>query len=134
MLKSCISKSFTMLLLFLSVSCTYHENEGIAGVDPIDSVYIFENHYESYIIWKKHDVKDRILIHFDGHIDMDWIPESYMNDILSCKTADDLKNLIMHPYQMKPGFQGKISIWNFIYPAVRSGMIKDFIGLFRMDP
>ncbi len=124
-------KSFLWNILVLSLpvlymGCAPPAKIGKAGIEPVENVYLFENHYESYLKWKKHDVEEKILVHFDGHIDMDWIPEPFLEEILSCKTAQDLEKLVVHPYKMKSGFQGKISIWNFIYPAVRSGMINEF--------
>lgn len=126
MRKSFLRNIIALSLLVLFAGCAPPAKPGKAGIEPIENVYLFENHYESYLHWKKHDVEGRILVHFDGHIDLDWIPEPFLEEILTCKTAEDLEELTVHPYKMKSGFQGKISIWNFIYPAIRSGMVKDF--------
>jgi tetratricopeptide (TPR) repeat protein len=126
MRKSFLWNTLALFLLVLYLGCAPSAKAGKAGTESIENVYLFENHYESYLHWKKHNVENRILVHFDGHIDMDWIPEPLLEEILSCKTVEDLERLAIHPYKMKSGFQGKISIWNFIYPAVRSGMVKDF--------
>ncbi|MEW5806962.1 MAG: tetratricopeptide repeat protein [Acidobacteriota bacterium] len=117
------------LAIFFLFSCaggSLQEKGAIAGVEPIANIYLHENHSESLSIWKEHDLRNRILVHFDGHIDMDWIPEVFIKEIQSCRTADDIRRRIAHPYEMKSGYEGMISIWNFIYPAARLGIIREF--------
>ncbi len=123
-----ISWYFIMLFILFCLlgSCTGRPAGRIAGIEPLDNVYLFENHSESYLVWKEHDVNGRILVHIDGHIDCDWIPEGHLKKILSCRTAEDVREYIVHPYRMNSGYGGSISIWNFIYPAACSGMVREF--------
>jgi tetratricopeptide (TPR) repeat protein len=39
------------------------------GVDPIDQVFIFENHDEAFERWRQAGVRDRVLLHIDAHHD-----------------------------------------------------------------
>lgn len=40
------------------------------GVDPLDRVFVMENHDRAYYIWRDAGLKHRILIHIDAHHDM----------------------------------------------------------------
>ncbi len=128
------------VLFFFLTACVDRPAGKIVGIEPLEHVYLFENHNESYLIWKEHEVKDRILVHIDGHIDCDWIPDVHLNKILSCRTAEEVQEYIVHPYRIHSGYGGSISIWNFIYPAARAGMVKEIYwivpgGTFdRKDP
>ena len=39
------------------------------GVDPIDQVFIFENHDEACDRWRRAGVRNRLLVHIDAHHD-----------------------------------------------------------------
>ena len=47
----------------------------VLGIDPVERVFVMENHDEAYHIWRRANVKDRILVHIDAHHDMWWIPD-----------------------------------------------------------
>src|SRR5439155_17312064 len=46
------------------------------GRDPIDLVYLIENHDEAYHIWSEAGLRHRILVHIDAHHDMWWIDDT----------------------------------------------------------
>jgi tetratricopeptide (TPR) repeat protein len=68
-----------------------------AGKDPLLNIHMMEDHDSAYGIWKKAAVQGRTLVHFDGHLDFNWIDAGQS----------------MH-------------IGNFIYPAMREGLVRDF--------
>ena len=60
-------------------------------------VFMVEDHHEAYHYWKKMGIKDKIVIHIDAHIDFDWMEDST-----------------------------PLNVGNYIYKAIREGMIKEF--------
>ena len=53
------------------------------GRDPIDLVYLIENHDEAYHIWSEAGLRHRILVHIDAHHDMWWIDDTGSPSIAS---------------------------------------------------
>lgn len=76
-----------------------------AGLVAPERVFVFENHDEAYYIWREHAVQNRIVVHIDAHHDM------YGQWTLDKKT------------NARP----RISIANYIYPAVEEGMLREVI-------
>lgn len=66
-----------------------------------NNIYLIENHHEAYSLWKKNNISNTTLVHIDAHIDYDQNKLALTND-------------------------QNITIGNFIYPAVETGMIKSF--------
>jgi tetratricopeptide (TPR) repeat protein len=66
------------------------------GTDPVDKVFLFENHDQAYYIWRDAGVINRKLVHIDAHHDMSW--------------ADD---------------KATIDIGNFICPALKQALIQE---------
>src|SRR3990167_3257554 len=64
----------------------------------MENLFLFENHDQSYFIWKKTGFQNETLVHVDAHLDFDWI-----------------KN------QGKP-----IHIGNYIWPAMEENIVKSF--------
>ncbi len=46
------------------------------GLDPIERVFVMENHDQAYRIWRNAGAKSRILIHIDAHHDMWWAEDT----------------------------------------------------------
>lgn len=68
------------------------------GVDPVDRVFLFENHDRAYQIWREAQAKDQLLLHIDAHHDMWWAKKD-----------------------------SEITIANFISPAMRDGLVREVI-------
>lgn len=65
------------------------------GAEPLDRVFLIENHDEAYYIWRDAGVRKRTLVHIDAHHDMWW--------------ADD---------------KTTINIANFICPALKQDFLQ----------
>ena len=65
-------------------------------------------------------------MHLDGHIDFDWIPDETVGRIAAAD-VDELPDLELHPYALNGEVYDRFAIWNFIYPAARLGMIREFV-------
>ena len=95
------------------------------GVEPLTHTYLFEHNSSTLIHWKRAGVKDRIVVHLDGHIDLDWLPDRTVTR-LAAANVEELSKLEIHPYAMDDQIFSGFAIYNFIYPAMRMGMVRDF--------
>jgi len=98
----------------------------VVGEEAVPEVRLYENHSSALIAWKRADVSGRILVHLDGHIDYDWLPDETVARIAAA-SAEELPDLESHPYDMDGDVYSKFGIWNFIYPAARLGMVRELI-------
>lgn len=70
----------------------------------------------------------RILVHVDGHSDIDWLPDATVAH-LAAASASELPELELHPYAIDGATLRKFAIWNFIYPAVRLGVVREVVWI-----
>ena len=96
------------------------------GTDPVPTVHLFENHSGALIAWKKAGVRNRVLVHIDGHSDLDWLPDGTVGRIAAAD-ATGLRFLEHHPYAMDGETMRRFGIWNFVYPAARLGIIRTLV-------
>jgi tetratricopeptide (TPR) repeat protein len=101
-------------------------DSGEVGVDSIRAVRLFENHSTALIEWRRAGVRDRVLVHLDGHADLDWLPDITVARIAAAR-PDELPALELHPYTMDGTALGRFGIWNFIYPAARMGIVRELV-------
>ena len=98
----------------------------LIGLEPVPKVHLLENHSSALIAWRRAGVRDRILVHLDGHIDFDWLPDDTIAR-LATADPDELSDLELHPYAMDGETLSRFGIWNFIYPAARLGMVRELV-------
>jgi tetratricopeptide (TPR) repeat protein len=96
------------------------------GIDPVPAVHLFENHSASLIVWRRAGVRDRILVHLDGHADLDWLPDATIAR-LAAADPDELQALELHPYAIDGKTLQRFGIWDFIYPAARLGLVREYV-------
>jgi tetratricopeptide (TPR) repeat protein len=96
------------------------------GREPIVNVHLHENHSSALIEWSRHGVRSRIVVHLDGHADYDWLPDETIARLATASPAE-LINHEVHPYAMDGGALSGFAIWNFIYPAARLGLVREFV-------
>ena len=92
-------------------------------------VVLMEDHHEAYTAWKKQSFKNRILVHLDPHIDFGWIADEDPQNLLNSPTRFHLEaNLKKRtPWNFSgTSVESRIHIGNFIYPAIREGMVRAF--------
>lgn len=105
-----------------------HGGASVVGVDPVAAVHLFENHSSSLIAWRRAGVEGRILVHVDGHSDIDWLPDETVAHVAAAKPSE-LQDLELHPYAIDGSTLRKFAIWNFVYPAVRLGIVREVIWI-----
>ncbi len=99
---------------------------GTPRVDAVPAVHLFENHSGSLIAWRAAGVRDRILVHVDGHADFDWLPDATIRR-LAAASPDELAALELHPYELDGKTLDRFGIWNFVYPAARLGLVREYV-------
>ena len=124
------------MLAVLAAGCAAPQPRGSAGaaaepgarvgVDPIPHVELFENHSRSLVVWRRAGVRDRILVHVDGHSDLDWLPDGTIARLAAAEPGE-LPSLELHPYTLDGSVHERFAIWNFVYPAARIGVVREYV-------
>jgi tetratricopeptide (TPR) repeat protein len=96
------------------------------GKEPVARVHLYETHSSSLIAWKTAEVQNRVVVHLDGHLDFDWIPDETVARIAAA-TPEELSDLQSHPYALDNGAYTKFGDANFIYAAARLGIVRKLI-------
>jgi tetratricopeptide (TPR) repeat protein len=103
------------------------------GVDPIPDVVVMENNSGAYLAWRQAEVYDRVLIHFDSHLDVEWMDAVVLHRILNAPTPQALQDLERDPYDLHLIPDRPLDIKNFIYPAIKSGMVREMYWVILED-
>jgi tetratricopeptide (TPR) repeat protein len=90
------------------------------------AVHLFEDHCHSLAVWRAAGARDRVVIHVDGHSDLDWLPDAAIERFAAAGPAA-LERLEHHPYAMDGETYRSIGIWNFLYPAHRMGIVREVV-------
>jgi tetratricopeptide (TPR) repeat protein len=96
------------------------------GSEPVARVHLYENHSSSLIAWRTAEVQNRVVVHLDGHLDFDWIPDETVARIAAA-TPDELSDLQSHPYALDNDAYTKFGDANFMYAAARLGIVRKLI-------
>lgn len=98
------------------------------GSEAVPAVRVLENHSSALIAWRSAGVRDRIVVHVDGHADLDWLPDGTIARIAAA-SPEELPGLELHPYAMDGTTLSRFGIWDWLYPAARLGMIRELVWL-----
>lgn len=100
-----------------------------AGSEPIPNIHVMEDHDGAYDAWTAAGVRDRILVHFDGHLDFYWIADRSPQELLTAQSSEELDRFLSQVTEWnldeKP-LRELVDIGNFIYPAIKEGMVRAF--------
>lgn len=100
-------------------------------------IKLIENHDQAYYFWKKLCLSKRPLIHLDAHMDFNFHPAKPLRQTLEeAKSKEDLtqqlsKNLAYKELNIKE--DSLTNIGNYIYPAMRDGIVSDFYWVIPGD-
>lgn len=93
-------------------------------------VFLVEDHDEALKIWRQKGFKNLDLVHIDAHVDFGFYQAKPIADIITeAKNLRELKrdlecSLAYKHYEND--FDRQANIGNYIYPAMREGIVKDF--------
>jgi|GEM_PF-749644 len=98
---------------------------------------LIEDHDEAYFFWKKLGIRGKSLIHLDAHIDFNFHAAKPPGQTLKeAKSKEDLiKQLSSNLFYKKINVNEKslTNIGNYIYPAIRDGIVTDFYWIIPGD-
>ena len=93
-------------------------------------ITLIEDHHQALKIWREKKVKNLDLIHLDAHIDFGFhIAKPVKQVIDEARSVKDLKASLERTQvfnRYEKDFEKQTNIGNYIYPAIRDGIIKDF--------
>jgi tetratricopeptide (TPR) repeat protein len=98
----------------------------LIGREPVPAVHLLENHSSSLVVWRRAQVRERIVVHIDGHSDFDWLPDGTVARIAAA-SPDELAGLELHPYTLDGSTLSRFGIWNWLYPAARLGLVREMV-------
>jgi len=94
------------------------------------SVFLIEDHDEALKIWRQKSFKNLDLVHLDAHLDFGFYPAKPIERVMQeAKSLDELKRGLEYSLSFQryeSDFEKQINIGNYIYPAMREGIVKDF--------
>jgi tetratricopeptide (TPR) repeat protein len=128
--------SFIILIIFGVYTCTNDpnlNNSNRIGINSIQEIAFFENHYKSYITWIEKKPKSKTVIHFDSHIDIAPMPSSELEKIVSAVNIEEIEQYIQHPYSYYIPDEKFLTVANWLYPAMRSDIINTVIWVVPDD-
>jgi len=98
---------------------------------PIKTV---EDHHEAYYFWRGLGMRNAVLLHFDAHIDLELDPP--IESVMTADTKEGLKRRFETYLRFKERCRGErdpIDPGNYIYSAMRDGIVSDFYWIIPGD-
>ncbi len=93
-------------------------------------VYLIEDHDEALRVWRRKKAKDLSLVHLDAHMDFDFhAARPLLETFHEAQSVEELKNGLEHSLaflRFEQDFSKQTHIGNYIYPAMREEMVRDF--------
>lgn len=101
-------------------------------LDPLQRrpapLYLVDDHDAAYILWKEHGIKNQVLLHFDAHIDFEWIADKDPFRVLQEKNLanamDDFKH--SHGWSFSDTANNFLHLGNYLCRALQDGIVKDW--------
>jgi hypothetical protein len=103
----------------------------------VKNIFLIEDHPQAYYVWRTRGFKNLPLIHIDAHLDFAFQQIKDIPLILKeAKTIAELKSQLEKTILFKQkqfDIEKLTHIGNYIYPAMRDGIIKDFYWVIPGD-
>jgi len=117
-------------MIFIVAACTSREHVSrfsAIGANPIKEISHFENHYETYLHWLRTDQRLRIVLHFDTHIDLDWMREKDLRALLQATTPEIARKFLQSPFSYYMPERQVVHVGNWLYAAYKKNMIHQLV-------
>ncbi len=104
-------------------------NSPLVGVSPIPTVLLLEDHDGAYDAWRQAELRERILIHIDAHIDWDWITDQDPRDLLNAQSLHQVDAMLDERVLWNLDDRSQrdlVHIGNYVSPALREGLVREF--------
>ena len=96
----------------------------LVGVEPIDPL-VMEDHSDSFLAWREAKIQNRIIVHIDSHIDIEWISDPDLKRISAAQTKEKLSELQLDPLHPEERRFKPLTIMNYLYPTMKEKMAKE---------
>jgi len=94
------------------------------------NIALIEDHHEALKLWREKGIKNLTLIHIDAHLDFYFHfakpPTQAINEAKSLKDLKESLERTLAFSRYERDFKKQTNIGNYIYPAMRDGIIRDF--------
>ncbi|MFH1641159.1 MAG: tetratricopeptide repeat protein [Candidatus Omnitrophota bacterium] len=94
-----------------------------------EDILTMEYHNQALDIWRERGLKNKVLIHIDGHIDFFWVGDEDPLSLLGSDTLNELcLSLKNKPFWnlFKKNSAELVDIGNYLYPAIKEGIVREF--------
>ena len=111
------------------------ELEPMAGSGS-PAICVVEDHDEAYHAWKKAGFENKILVHFDAHIDFAWIAPTPETLLEKPSLSEMLSTLHRTPFWRlsEQTEEERTHLGNYIHQAIRANIIREFVWVYPDDP
>ena len=99
------------------------------------TICVVEDHDEAYHAWKKAGFENRILVHFDAHIDFAWIAPTPETLLEQSSLSEMLATLHRTPFWRltEKTEEERVHLGNYIHQAIRANIVREFIWVYPED-
>src|SRR3989475_3412536 len=100
------------------------------------TVCVVEDHDEAYHAWKKAGFENKILVHFDAHIDFGWIAPTAEALLEKPSLSEMFSTLHRTPFWRlsEQTEEERTHLGNYIHQAIRANIVREFIWVYPEDP
>ena len=100
------------------------------------TICVVEDHDEAYHAWKKAGFENKILVHFDAHIDFAWIAPTPETLLEKPSLSEMLSTLHRTPFWRlsEKTEEERTHLGNYIHQAIRANIIREFVWVYPDDP
>ena len=96
----------------------------------MNNIFLIEDHDEALKIWRQKEIKRLDLVHIDAHIDFAFHPARPVKKIFNeARSLKELKENLEYSLAFRHyenDLDKQTNIGNYIYPAMKEGIVKDF--------
>ena len=95
-----------------------------------NNISLIEDHHQALKIWREKKIKNLDLVHIDAHLDFGLHAAKPIKQAIDdAKSVKDLKSSLEQSLaftRYEKDFEKQTNIGNYIYPAMREGIVRDF--------
>lgn len=100
-------------------------------------VFLIEDHDEALEVWRRNKIRGMDLVHVDAHMDFGYYQAHSAEDIIrKSRSLTELKKGLEQSIafnSFESDFEKQLNIGNYIYPAMREGIVNNFYWVIPGD-
>ena len=97
---------------------------------PANNCHLIEDHHEALEIWRRQRISNVDLVHIDAHIDFEFHATKPISQVINeAGSIGELRAALVQSIAFRryeKDFEKQTDIGNYIYPAMRDGIVKNF--------